>query len=52
MYEYTWPDVLRIEINGKFVKEYCPLLTNSSLKKRKDDRIVVKEANLIQKGEN
>ena len=38
-YEQTWPDKCSIWLNGKVLKEIDPLNQNSSLKKRRDQKI-------------
>lgn len=52
MHETTWPDIGDISVNGMKMKEFQPLMANSSLKKRKDERIIVKDVSIIVKGEN
>lgn len=38
-FEQTWPDKASIKLNGKAVKEVKPLHQNSSLKKRRDEKL-------------
>lgn len=38
-YQQTWPDKCCIRVNGKIVKEIEPLNQNSSLKKRRDQKL-------------
>lgn len=38
-YEQTWPDKCSIKLNNELIKEVKPLHQNSSLKKRKDEKI-------------
>ena len=40
-FEQTWPDKGTLSINGIQIKEIRPLVLNSSLKKRKDERLVL-----------
>lgn len=37
-FEQTWPDKMALNVNGKNSKDVKPLHTNSSLKKRKDEK--------------
>jgi len=48
--EPTWPDVGDVWINEKRVLEFRPLQNNSSLKKRKDEKLTTRE--FKSKGEN
>jgi len=41
-FEQTWPDKASIKINGKLIKDIKPLHQNSSLKKRRDEKIFIK----------
>ena len=41
LYETTWPDLGEILINDKKLLELKPLQQNSSLKKRKDEKIFI-----------
>lgn len=51
-FEQTWPDKAAIKINGKTIKDIKPLHQNSSLKKRRDEKLYIKSqirsANLNQ----
>jgi len=38
-YQQTWPDKCVLRVNGKIVKEVEPLTQNSSLKKRRDQKL-------------
>ena len=38
-FEQTWPDKCSIKINSKLIKEVKPLHQNSSLKKRRDEKL-------------
>lgn len=38
-FEQTWPDKAVIRVNNKAIKEFKPLHQNSSLKKRRDEKI-------------
>jgi hypothetical protein len=38
-YEQTWPDKATLKLNGKVLKEIKPLHQNSSLKKRRDEKL-------------
>jgi hypothetical protein len=38
-YQQTWPDKCSLRVNGKIVKEVEPLNQNSSLKKRRDQKL-------------
>lgn len=40
-FEQTWPDKAEIRVNGTLVKNLAPLLYNSSLKKRRDEKLVI-----------
>lgn len=52
MYETTWPDSAECILNGHRLKEFTPLQQNSSLKKRKDERLLLKDVSLLRKGDN
>lgn len=52
MYEPTWPDMGEIELNGSKLREFVPLQTNSSLKKRKDEKFTLRDVSIIIKGTN
>lgn len=41
-FEHTWPDRCCIRLNGKTIKEIKPLHQNSSLKKRRDEKLFLK----------
>ena len=41
-FEQTWPDKMVLNVNGKMAKEVKPMHTNSSLKKRKDEKFQAK----------
>ncbi len=45
--EIAWPDELIIRLNGERIFEIPALLTNSSLKKRKDNAIQIQHHNLF-----
>ena len=51
LYETTWPDLGEISVNDKKFTDLKPLQTNSSLKKRKDDKIFI-DGHLIKEGIN
>ena len=51
IYETTWPDLGEVLLNDKKLMDLKPLQTNSSLKKRKDERIFI-EGYLIKEGHN
>lgn len=40
-FEHTWPDKCEIFINGRKIKELKPLSQNSSLKKRRDEKLTI-----------
>ena len=40
-FEQSWPDRAEIKVNELKVKDVSPLLQNSSLKKRKDEKLVI-----------
>lgn len=40
-FEQTWPDKCEVYINDLFIKEFRPLNPNSSLKKRRDEKLVL-----------
>lgn len=40
-FEQTWPDKCDIRINGSIVKTFSPLMHNSSLKKRRDEKLTI-----------
>lgn len=40
-FEQTWPDRADIRVNGVLVKQVTPLLHNSSLKKRRDEKLII-----------
>ena len=42
-FEQTWPDKADIKINGEMVRQVLPLVYNSSLKKRRDEKLIVKK---------
>lgn len=52
LYEPTWPDYAEFHLNGKKLNEFKPLQSNSSLKKRKDEKYSINEANLLRVGTN
>lgn len=52
MHEITWPDVGELTINNVRVLEFKPLVLNSSLKKRKDEKYFTNDLNLISSGVN
>lgn len=52
MHETTFPDSADILINAVKIKEFAPLQHKSSLKKRKDDKIQLKDVSIIIKGQN
>lgn len=52
MYETTWPDYGVMKMNGVTIKEFKPLLNNSSLKKRKDDTFTIKTSDNLREGVN
>ena len=41
LYDYTWPDLGEISVNDKKIMDLKPLQNNSSLKRRKDDKITL-----------
>ena len=41
LYETTWPDLGEILINDKKYVDLKPLANNSSLKKRKDEKLFI-----------
>jgi len=45
-YDHCWIDSGEIVLNGKTVQEFFPLPKNSSLSKRKDQKLLLKE-NLV-----
>ena len=49
-FEQTWPDKCAIKINGKSLKEVKPLHQNSSLKKRRDEKLFNRQN--IKTGQN
>lgn len=52
MYEITWPDIGELSINNMRVLEFKPLVLNSSLKKRKDEKYYTNDLNLISPSVN
>jgi hypothetical protein len=42
-YETTWPDKGSLKFNDVFLKEFKPLAVNSSIKKRKDEKLTIRE---------
>lgn len=52
MYEITWPDAGELIINNNKVLEFKPLVLNSSLKKRKDDKYFTNDLSLISPSMN
>jgi len=52
MNETTWPDSGECVLNSHRLKEFTPLQQNSSLKKRKDEKLVLKDVSLLHKGSN
>ena len=40
-FEQTWPDKCEVYINDSLIKEFRPLNPNSSLKKRRDEKLVL-----------
>ena len=40
-FEQTWPDKCEIKLNGITIKEIKPLIQNSALKKRRDEKLVL-----------
>lgn len=38
-FEQTWPDKAEIRLNGSLIKNVLPLMHNSSLKKRRDEKL-------------
>lgn len=52
MYEITWPDAGELIINNNKVLEFKPLVLNSSLKKRKDDKYFTNDLALISPSMN
>ena len=51
LYETSWPDLGEITINDKKHLDLKPLQNNSSLKKRKDEKIFV-ESIMVKEGNN
>ena len=51
IYEYSWPDLGEISLNDKKFMDLKPLLNNSSLKRRKDDKITL-DLSTIKEGIN
>lgn len=52
MYEITWPDIGELIVNNMRVLEFKPLVLNSSLKKRKDEKYFTNDLNLISPSVN
>lgn len=52
IYETTWPDFGVIQMNGELILELKPLQSNSSLKKRKDEKYTFKGIKNLAEGKN
>lgn len=52
IYETTWPDLGIMKLNNETILEFKPLQSNSSLKKRKDEKLSFKGTKNILEGTN
>lgn len=52
IYETTWPDFGVMKLNNESVHEFKPLQNNSSLKKRKDEKLTFKGTKELIEGVN